>query len=61
LARANARRGDPLALAGDLGGKEVFDQAIADVSAAYTDKNEGDFALLEDAVSVGRISIQRGL
>jgi hypothetical protein len=47
LARANARCGCPLALAGDLGGKGVFDQAIADFSAAYTDKNEGGFALLE--------------
>jgi hypothetical protein len=61
VAWANARCGDPLALASDLGGKGVFDQAIADFSAAYTDKNEGGFALLEEAVTAGRISIQRGL
>ena len=39
----------------------VFDQATADFSAAYTDKNVGDFALLEEAVSAGRSSIERGL
>jgi hypothetical protein len=57
----DARCGDLLALAGDLGVKDVFDQAIADFSAAYSDKNEGGFVLLEEAVSAGRISIQRGL
>ena len=45
----------------DVGGKDVFDQAIADFSAAYGDKNERDFAPAEEAVSVGRIPIQRGL
>jgi len=47
LARAHARSGDRVAIASYLGGKDLFDQAIADFSAAYADKNERDFARLE--------------
>ena len=50
-----------LETAGYLGGKEVFDQAIADFSAADADKNERDFGLLEEAATAGRISVERGL
>ena len=39
--------GDRVAIASYLGGKDLFDQAIADFSAAYADKNERDFARLE--------------
>jgi hypothetical protein len=52
---------DRLAIAGYLGGKDVFDQAIADFSAAYGGKNERDFGLLEEAATAGRIPVQRGL
>jgi len=52
---------DRLEIAGYLGGKEVFDQAIADFSAADADKNERDFGLLEEAATAGRISVERGL
>jgi hypothetical protein len=52
---------DRLAIAGYLGGKEVFDQAIADFSAADADKNERDFGLLEEAATASRISVERGL
>jgi hypothetical protein len=44
-----------------LAGGGLLWRGIADFSAAYIDKNEGGFALLEEAVSAGRISIQRGL
>jgi hypothetical protein len=47
LARAHPRSGDRVAIAAYLGGKGAFDQAIADFSAAYADKNERDFARLE--------------
>ena len=39
--------GDRVAIASYLGGKDLFDHAIADSSAAYADKNERDFARLE--------------
>jgi len=61
LARAHARSGDRVAIAAYLGGKDGFDQAIADFSAAYADKNERDFARLEKAANAGDIPIQRGL
>jgi hypothetical protein len=52
---------DRLAIACYLGGKDVFNQAIADFSAAYSDKNERDFGLLEEDATAGRIPVQRGL
>jgi uncharacterized protein (DUF2252 family) len=61
LARAHARSGDRVAIAAYLGGKDGFDQAIADFSAAYADKNERDFARLERAADAGDIPVQRGL
>jgi Uncharacterized protein conserved in bacteria (DUF2252) len=35
---------DRVVIAAYLGGKDAFDQAIADFSAAYADKNEQDFS-----------------
>ena len=61
LARAHARSGDRVAIAAYLGGKDGFDQAVADFSAAYADKNESDFARLENAANAGDISVQRGV
>ena len=60
LARAHARSGDRVAIAAYLGGKDAFDQAIADFSAAYADKNERDFARLETAAAAGQIAVERG-
>lgn len=42
LARAHARSGDRVAIAAYLGGKDRFDEAIADFAAAYADKTEKD-------------------
>jgi uncharacterized protein (DUF2252 family) len=61
LARAHARAGDRLAIAGYLGSKDGFDQAIADYSASYADRNEADFGLLERAAADGRIAATRGI
>jgi uncharacterized protein (DUF2252 family) len=55
LARAHARSGDRLALAGYLGGSAKFDQAIADFAETYADQNERDYATLQAAVKDGRI------
>ena len=60
LARAHSRSGDRAAIAAYLGGKDAFDQAIADFSAAYADKNERDFARLEKAAAAGQIVVERG-
>ncbi len=61
LARAHSRSGDRIAIASYLGGKDGFDQALADFSAAYADKNERDFGLLAAAEASGRIAVERGL
>ena len=61
LARAHARSGDRVAIGAYLGGKDTFDQAVADFSAAYADKNERDFARLEKAANAGEIPVERGL
>jgi uncharacterized protein (DUF2252 family) len=55
LARAHARSGDRIALAGYLGSSAKFDQAIAEFAATYADVNEGDHRQLADAVVDGRV------
>jgi uncharacterized protein (DUF2252 family) len=61
LARAHCRSGDRIAIASYLGGKDGFDQALADFSAAYADKNERDFGLLAAAEASSRLAVERGL
>jgi uncharacterized protein (DUF2252 family) len=61
LARAHARAGDRMAIAGYLGRSDVFDQAIADFSAAYADQNERDYDELLAAIESGRIQAQPGI
>ena len=61
LARAHARSGDWIAMASYLGKSEVFDEAVADFSAAYADQNERDYEALVGAVASGRIEAQTGL
>jgi len=46
LARAHARSGDPAMMSGDLGQKDVFDQAIATFAELYADQAERDHAAL---------------
>ncbi|CAM5722836.1 hypothetical protein SBADM41S_11683 [Streptomyces badius] len=55
LARAHARSGDRIAIAGDLGGKDVFDRAVATFAESYADRNELDHRALVDAVAAGRL------
>ena len=56
LARAHARSGDAIAIAGYLGSSDVFDRAIGDFADAYADQNERDHAALLDAIAAGRVS-----
>ena len=55
LARAHARSGDRVQIAGYLGKSERFDVAIADFAQDYADQNERDHAALCAAVKSGRI------
>jgi uncharacterized protein (DUF2252 family) len=61
LARAHARTGDRIAIAGYLGESAAFDQAVADFAETYADQTERDYASLGDAVSSGRVPAQPGV
>lgn len=56
LARAHARSGDPVALAGYLGEQDAFERALAGFAVAYADQNERDHAGLCAAISAGRVA-----
>lgn len=57
LARAHARSGDRVTLAGYLGTDDKFDQAMVEFAEAYADQNAQDFKALQDAASAGRIKV----
>jgi uncharacterized protein (DUF2252 family) len=61
LARAHARSGDRVAIAGYLGSGNVFDEAIAAFAEAYADQNTSDHGALADAVKSGRVAASPGL
>jgi len=60
LARAHARSGDRVQIAGYLGKSERFDRAIADFAQAYADQTERDHAALCAAVKSGRLPAEAG-
>jgi uncharacterized protein (DUF2252 family) len=55
LARAHARSGDPVALAGYLGSSDRFDQAMGRFATTYADQDEQDHAAMLEAIESGRI------
>lgn len=61
LARAHARSGDPVALAGYLGRSTTFDRAIAVYACAYADQAERDHAALRRAIDSGRVPAIEGV
>jgi uncharacterized protein (DUF2252 family) len=61
LARAHARSGDRIAIAGYLGSSAAFENAIADFAEAYADVNEADHDRLAEAVAAGRVRAQSDL
>jgi len=61
LARAHARTGDRIAIAGYLGDDDAFDHALVEFSERYADRNEDDFQLLRAAAQAGRITVENGL
>ena len=57
LASSHARSGDAAKIAGYLGKKEDFDEALADFSESYADQNELDYKALVQAVQKGRLEV----
>jgi len=60
LARAHARTGDPVAIAGYIGKGPKFTAAISRFAGKYADQNERDHAQLVRAVDAGAIESQPG-
>jgi hypothetical protein len=60
LARAHARSGDCIGIAGYLGSGQAFDRAITVFAEAYADQNERDYGALLDAIASGRVEAQVG-
>jgi len=58
LARAHARSGDRIAIAGYLGSSPAFENALADFGEAYADVTESDHRRLAEAAATGRITAQ---
>jgi uncharacterized protein (DUF2252 family) len=59
LARAHARSGDAVRIAGYLGRGDVFDEALARFASAYADQVERDFDAFSAAVRSGRLVAER--
>ena len=61
LARAHARTGDRMAIAGYLGKSDRFERAVAEFAEAYADQTERDHAAMAEAVASGRITAVHGI
>jgi len=61
LAKAHARSGDGIAIAGYLGSGDSFDRALASFAETYADQNERDYDALKEAARTGRIAVEAGL
>jgi uncharacterized protein (DUF2252 family) len=61
LARAHARTGDRIAIAGYLGKNDTFDRAIADFSLHYADQTLSDHTALTAAIAAGDIAATPGI
>ncbi|MGY1785140.1 DUF2252 domain-containing protein [Geodermatophilus sp. SYSU D00698] len=61
LARAHARTGDRIAIAGYLGSSSAFEHAFAEYAEACADVTEGDHRQLAEAATAGRVPVQRGV
>ena len=55
LARAHARAGDPVAMAGYLGKGGSLGEAVADFAVAYADQTERDWSTARDAALAGHL------
>jgi hypothetical protein len=55
LARAQARAGDSVRIAGYLGASDKFAAALAEFATRYADEAERDYAALVKAIRSGRV------
>ena len=58
LARAHARTGDAIAIAGYLGGGDRFDEAIAELRRRLRRPERADYAAMKQAAGDGRIDVE---
>ncbi len=61
LARAHARTGDAAPIAGYIGTRDTFGEALEAFSVAYADQAARDHAVLVQAVEDGRIAVEMGV
>jgi uncharacterized protein (DUF2252 family) len=61
LARAHARSGDRIAIAGYLDDGAAFDAALVEFAEHYADRNEQDYEMLAEAGRTGRIQVHTGI
>jgi thiamine monophosphate kinase len=61
LARAHARTGDRVAIAGYLGTSDAADVALTRFAEVYAQQNARDYVALRDAVEGGRVLAQPDL
>jgi uncharacterized protein (DUF2252 family) len=61
LARAHARSGDPVAMAGYLGRDDAFGRSVIDFCERYADRNEQDYEEFVKAVRSGRLQAVEGV
>ncbi|MET7684478.1 DUF2252 domain-containing protein [Streptomyces sp. NPDC005423] len=61
LARAHARSGDRIAIAGYLGGGPAFERAVADFALSYADRTAADHSALGAAVTAGVVTATPGV
>ncbi|MED7952521.1 DUF2252 domain-containing protein [Streptomyces sp. BE303] len=61
LARAHARSGDRLAVAGYLGSADTFSEAVADFAVQYADRTVVDHAALLAAIDAHAVAARRGI
>ena len=57
LARAHAKSGDATTIAGYLGNRDIFDEAIAQYALDYADQVERDYEEFKAAIRSGRFPI----
>jgi len=61
LARAHAKAGDATMIAGYLGNRETFDEAIRDYAMGYADQVEKDYGAFKKATRTGRFPTETSL
>ncbi|MFI9565818.1 DUF2252 domain-containing protein [Streptomyces rishiriensis] len=61
LARAHARSGDRLAIAGYLGGADTFERAVVEFALAYAAQTAADHSVLGTAIAAGVVRAAPGI